>query len=311
MDKMLSEANSFYQAGERAKALYLYTCCKENKQYLEDDSYRIDVNNAVKQILQRRGRLAGYTMPRPAGSILPDELYQTAQMIRDSNAIPEEKKSVHIHIYLSGAAEMGYAPAQFDMAAGDWLKPQAALEYCEKAAAQGYKKAIELLPTLKQRVKLGEMELNEGNVQAIFNRCLAKEESKEITRTALFSTLLGYSEQEEIVLEFDQAALAKNKKNIVYLYGQLSAVHTGKGLKNRLAAADFSDNYQGKPWHSDETGLLQLLYLGCNHAVSLMYPFSKKDHDTTVLSKDLKPTLSPKDPAFPAWWEAHKGEWEQ
>ena len=25
----------------------------------------------------------------------------------------------------------------------------------------------------------------------------------------------------------------------------------------------------------------------------------------------VKPTLSPKDPAFPAWWEAHKGEWEQ
>ena len=24
----------------------------------------------------------------------------------------------------------------------------------------------------------------------------------------------------------------------------------------------------------------------------------------------VKPTLSPKDPAFPAWWEAHKAEWE-
>ena len=24
----------------------------------------------------------------------------------------------------------------------------------------------------------------------------------------------------------------------------------------------------------------------------------------------LTPTLSPKDPAFPAWWEAHKSEWE-
>lgn len=24
-----------------------------------------------------------------------------------------------------------------------------------------------------------------------------------------------------------------------------------------------------------------------------------------------KPTLSPKAPNFPAWWEAHKAEWEQ
>ncbi|WP_298736348.1 hypothetical protein [uncultured Subdoligranulum sp.] len=23
----------------------------------------------------------------------------------------------------------------------------------------------------------------------------------------------------------------------------------------------------------------------------------------------LKPTFSPKDPNFPAWWEAHKAEW--
>lgn len=155
------------------------------------------------------------------------------------------------------------------------------------------------------------VDLNEGEVQAIFNRCLAKEESKEITRTALFSTLLGYSEQEEIVLEFDQAALSQNKKSIEYLYGQLSVVHTEKGLKNRLATADFSENYQGKLWHSNETSLLQLLYLGCNSTVPLMYPFSKKDHDTTILSDALTPTLSPKDLNFPAWWEAHKGEWEQ
>ena len=26
---------------------------------------------------------------------------------------------------------------------------------------------------------------------------------------------------------------------------------------------------------------------------------------------NITPTLSPKDPAFPAWWEAHKGEWEE
>ena len=25
----------------------------------------------------------------------------------------------------------------------------------------------------------------------------------------------------------------------------------------------------------------------------------------------MNPTLSPKDPAFQAWWEAHKGEWEE
>ena len=33
-------------------------------------------------------------------------------------------------------------------------------------------------------------------------------------------------------------------------------------------------------------------------------------NDTTIISSDITPTLSPKDPAFPAWWETHKSEGE-
>lgn len=55
---------------------------------------------------------------------------------------------------------------------------------------------------------------------------------------------------------------------------------------------------------------MEFLYLGCNNGVSLMYPFSKQDKDTTIISKDIKPTLSPKAPNFPQWWEQHKAEWE-
>ena len=44
-----------------------------------------------------------------------------------------------------------------------------------------------------QRPTFTPLELNEGNVQAIFNRCLRKEDSKEITRTTLFSRVLGYA----------------------------------------------------------------------------------------------------------------------
>ncbi|MBQ8604196.1 MAG: hypothetical protein IJ410_05070 [Oscillospiraceae bacterium] len=153
-------------------------------------------------------------------------------------------------------------------------------------------------------------DLNEGNVQAIFNRCLRKAESKEIARAALFSRIMGYSEEEELVVDFDENALLKNERNIRYLYGQLSAVHTGKGLKNRLSMADFSTNYQGSVWNLTEAAVKELLYLGCNKAVALSYPFSKAENDTTVISKDIKPTLSPKDPNFPEWWEQHKAEWE-
>lgn len=155
------------------------------------------------------------------------------------------------------------------------------------------------------------LDLNEGNVQDIFNRCLATEDSREITRTTLFSTLLGYSEEEEIILAFDKAALLQNKKNIEYLYGQLSLVHAQKHLNHRLSPADFSTAYQGGMWCSGQASLLKLLYLGCNNGTAILSPFHKAEHDTAVMHNGIKPTLSPKDPSFPAWWEAHKAEWEK
>ena len=41
------------------------------------------------------------------------------------------------------------------------------------------------------------VDLNEGNVQAIFNRCLAKADSKDFSYAALFPTAHGYEEDAE------------------------------------------------------------------------------------------------------------------
>ena len=154
------------------------------------------------------------------------------------------------------------------------------------------------------------LELNEGNVQAIFNRCLRKEDSKEITRTTLFSRVLGYAPEDEIEIAFDKNVLLENEKNIRYLYGQLKVVHTAESKTNCLSLNDFKTAYQGTIWAQSKSCLLELLYLGCNSALGLGYRFSKKNNDTTIISSDITPTLSPKDPAFPAWWETHKSEWE-
>lgn len=154
-------------------------------------------------------------------------------------------------------------------------------------------------------------DLNEGNVQTIFNRCLIKAESKEICRTILFPTQLGYSAEDTLEVQFDKDALLKNEKNIRYLYGQLAVVHSGKCRTERVAFNEFAERYQNHIWSNSKVSLMWLCYLGCNKEIPLMYPFSKKDGDTTILSKAIKPTLSPKDPNFPAWWEAHKSEWEE
>ena len=70
-------------------------------------------------------------------------------------------------------------------------------------------------------------ELNEANVQAIFNRCLAKKDTISIARAQLFLINMGYDGNEDVPIHFDKDLLLKNKRNIEYLYGQLYSVHAG------------------------------------------------------------------------------------
>lgn len=189
-------------------------------------------------------------------------------------------------------------------------------------------------------------ELNEGNVQAIFNRCLAEEEDRKTTVWAtLFPPELGYEYDPDAQVLFRTDALLQNKKNIEYLYGQLKEVHN-EASDRRMPFWDFSVAYSGKQWTQEEQAILQLLHLGVNMYTLFIEPFRSEqffrkgkykqlteevfksmymgvrhpelfepfriEEDTSRVFKEkpVKPTLSPKDPAFPAWWEAHKGEWE-
>ena len=66
--------------------------------------------------------------------------------------------------------------------------------------------------------------------------------------------------------------------------------------------------YNGKKWTTSADNLLKLYELGMVN-ISLT-PFSIQDDKTLVTDiNTITPTLSPKDPNFPAWWEAHKAEW--
>ena len=176
------------------------------------------------------------------------------------------------------------------------------------------------------------LDLNEGNVQAIFNRCLATKDTPEgnISKSILFSRTLGYKPSVEVLLSFDKQKLLANKKNILYLFGQLGSVHQ---RKKEMSLRDARYNYVGKSWTESGACSLNLLYLVCTDEIFLISPFQNEvflkfgednDYDTYlknlttpsdkdtagVLLDKLRPTLSPKDPSFPAWWEAHKGEWE-
>ena len=154
------------------------------------------------------------------------------------------------------------------------------------------------------------LELTEANVQAIFHRCLAKKDTMSIARAQLFLINMGYGGNEDVPIHFDKDLLLKNKRNIEYLYGQLYSVHAGTHSTVDQSIESFSKTYLGNDWTREQTHI-QLLYLGATVEVSIIIPFIKERNDTTRISRHITPTLSPKDPAFPAWWEAHKGEWEE
>ena len=154
-------------------------------------------------------------------------------------------------------------------------------------------------------------DLCEDNVAELFNKCLANENTKTQTKAILFPMLYGYKLEDEILVRFDTDALEKNEKTINYLYGQLKEIHDGNNMPSTkpLSIDVFTTTYTGDEWTKDKGTLLKFLYLGCNGCTMLIKPFLK-DTDATSINSPIKPTLSPKDPNFPAWWEEHKAEWD-
>lgn len=148
------------------------------------------------------------------------------------------------------------------------------------------------------------IDLNEGNVQAIFNRCIATKDSVDFIGVTLFTKETGFSENSKQIV-FDKKEIFKNKSTIAYLYGQLKDLSYSEVITPSSAAID----YNLKVWTKDIGVILNFLHLG--YATKMFRPFIKTENSTGAVLLPILPTLSPKDPAFPAWWEAHKGEWEQ
>lgn len=151
------------------------------------------------------------------------------------------------------------------------------------------------------------IDLNEGNVEAIFNKCLSTKDSPSVLSCDLFPPFLGNSQPEYSSFDFDKKTILANKATIQYLFGQLNSVHTQKDV---LTIEDFFENYLHNNWSTRKALLLELLYLGNCDEIALIHPFNARKGITTRFMSVIKPTLSPKDPNFPAWWEQHKAEWE-
>lgn len=159
------------------------------------------------------------------------------------------------------------------------------------------------------------LELNEGNVQAIFNRCLAKADAAR-SLSKIYEEVVGVNREEvlealgwkspEVLVQFAEKIKASSKE-ISYLFGQLKGVH----VRDKLMEYQYGIfTYQDKKWTTNLSVLLRFYELGAANK-TITHSTPRDDEKTLLIDlSHISPTLSPKDPAFPAWWEAHKAEWE-
>ena len=151
------------------------------------------------------------------------------------------------------------------------------------------------------------LDLNEGNVQAIFNRCVASSDEpvEDVALSQLFQKVYGYAEDSKPIF-FNKKRVALDKKSIFYLLGQLRSTHNGD---RHMCAKENIYRYDGSQWTADTVKLMELYHLA--ETTDGIDPFIAENNSALLNIFLVKPTLSPKDPAFPEWWEQHKAEWEE
>ena len=66
--------------------------------------------------------------------------------------------------------------------------------------------------------------------------------------------------------------------------------------------------YDKVVWTTDQEVIVKFLHIGS--VCGTLIGYDTEDFIASINAKDLRPTLSPTDSNFPAWWEEHKAEWE-
>ena len=146
------------------------------------------------------------------------------------------------------------------------------------------------------------LELNEENVNAIFDDCLAQGEPLDETMNISFS-------RDKLVqqLPFHIQRCSAHKEQLRFMLGQIHNFHK-TAVKSKITPEGGALRYTGEAWTQSSNILAALYYLAVQ--ASLIYPFMQEDaakqFTTIPLSHAVVPTLSPADAGFAAWCSEHE-----
>ena len=154
--------------------------------------------------------------------------------------------------------------------------------------------------------KFRPLELNERNVQTLFNRCLpTDEESKNIFQCyqtqVLIPEITGRTSQ---IIPLLKEKVDANKETIRYLLGQIESFHSDREV---LALQEGFVKYDGTIWTQDYETLFKLYHLALSS--NLILDFSKvSDKICSLNSPECVATLSPKDPNYQEWFSGYEAK---
>ena len=114
---------------------------------------------------------------------------------------------------------------------------------------------MEIAQLVEEANKFKPQELNEGNVQAIFNRCLAKD-GEDFYNVQVLG--LELSKKPLDIVQLSEQNMRKNDKNICFLLGQLKTLHIPDVKAISLQEGFF--RYDNHVWTKDFNSLFQLYH---------------------------------------------------
>lgn len=140
------------------------------------------------------------------------------------------------------------------------------------------------------------LKLSEQTVKKLFVRCLRTEKSEGYINATFYDES---STRKAPIVQFDIRAIMQYTGLLMYLAGQMKAVHENKGY---ITPGSGSNYYTGEKWTRDNNVLSAFYYLCTSSVPSTLDHFVDGEKyaysDFRYLLAPLKPTYAPDDPRF-------------
>lgn len=142
--------------------------------------------------------------------------------------------------------------------------------------------------------RLDKLKLTPKTVIELLYACRKTAATTTITNANFYDET---SSRKAPIMQLDSSKLSANTEQIIYLLGQLNAIHSHKPT---MTPAEGFFDFTGKKWTEDQRALFALYYLGTASA-NLPHFIDGEKYAYSNLTKAtlwLKPTYPPGDPRF-------------